>query len=379
MKRSLKIGLLCKKFVFDYGGMERYSVSLARELLRRGHEVHVFANSWQNESGIIFHLVPMIHLSLPLKNLSFAFFAKKFLIRAKFDIIHSMERTLYQDIYRASDGIVPIHLEQRYPNPAVRRLKAASPRRLALLYLEKRIFSDSGSRIIMTNSRLVKDHIIGYYHVHADRIRVIYNGIDTDRFCPGVREAHRENIRKAHNIEEDEILLLFVSNDHRRKGLQNLLESIDQLQDRKIRLMVIGQGAGAYGQWIAKNIPGDRILFIGHKKDMERYYGAADILVLPTSYDAFANVCLEAMACGLPVITTMNNGASELIEDGENGFVLKGASPGEIKIRIEALESREQRLQMGKKAADKAKRFTVEDNCSKVIGLYEELQNRRRL
>jgi UDP-glucose:(heptosyl)LPS alpha-1,3-glucosyltransferase len=356
--------------------MERYTVSLARALLQKGHEVHVFANAWRKEPGVIFHPVPIIPLSLPFKNLSFAFFARKRLKGIDLDIIHSMDRAIYQDIYRASDGIVPVHLEQRYPNPAVRRLKAASPRRLALLYLEKRIFSDNGSKIIMTNSRLVKDHIIEYYHVHPDRIRVIYNGIDTDRFCPGVREAHRESIRKIHNIREDEILLLFVSNDHRRKGLQNLLEVFHQLQDSKIRLMVIGQGAGAYGQWIEKNIPEDRILFVGHKKDMERYYGAADIFVLPTSYDAFANVCLEAMACGLPVITTMNNGASELIEDGENGFLLKDASSDEIKIRIEALESREQRLQMGKKAADKAKGFTVEDNCSKVIGLYEELQDR---
>ncbi|SPD72247.1 Glycosyl transferase group 1 [uncultured Desulfobacterium sp.] len=378
MKRALKIGLVCKNFFFDYGGAEGYTVSLARELLKHGHEVHAFANTWQEEPGIVFYHVPIVPLSLPLKNLSFALFAKKRLAEVKLDIIHSMDRTLYQDIYRASDGIVPVHLEQGYPNPALRRLKAVGPRRLALLYLEKRIFGDHGTKIIQTNSQLVKGHIINYYHVHPDRIRVIYNGIDTERFFPGVRDIHRESVRKLYRIRENEILILFVSNDHRRKGLQNLLEGINKLQNKNIRLMVIGQGKGALGKWIEKNIPGDRILFVGHKNDMERYYGAADIFVLPTRYDAFANVCLEAMACGLPVITTMNNGASELIRDGENGFVLKEGSPDEIRDRIEALRSKEYRLQMGKKAADKAKGFTVEGNCSKVIGLYDELADRTR-
>lgn len=376
---QMKIGLVTKEYSQARGGLEKYTFSLSRQILCAGHEVHVFANKWQADANIFFHKVPMVPFLLPLKNLSFAYFAKKRLEKVSLDVVHSMERILYQDVYRASDGIVPIHLDQRYPNPVVRRVKALSPRRLSLSYLEKMIFCHKRAKIIMTNSHLVRHQIIKYYHVHPERIRVIYNGIDTARFSPHVRDVHRESIRAFYDIREGEILLLFISNDHKRKGLMNLLKAIQLLRNKKFRLMVVGERAGkTHGQWIKRNIPGDRVLFVGPTADVERFYAASDIFVFPTRYDAFANVCLEAMACGLPVITTVNNGACELLEDGKEGFVLKRGDPDELEIGINALESPTERLRMGKNAADKAKGFTIQKNCLEVLDLYREVLDRRR-
>ena len=293
----------------------------------------------------------------------------------KFDIIHSMERILYQDIYRASDGIIPVHLKQLYANPTTRWLKSIGPRRLALAYLEKKIFLERGCKIIVTNSHLVKSHIIQYYHVHPERIKVIYNGINTDRFCLDVRKEYRNRIRKIHGIREEEILLLFISNDHKRKGLMNLLKAIHQSGKMGIKLMVLGKDTEKpYVQWAEKNILGKKILFLGPKENVQRYYAASDIFVLPTLYDAFANVCLEAMACGLPVITTRNNGASELIQDGEQGFVLKGQGPDELAGRIAALKLPIDRIRMGEKGAKKAKGFTIEKHVSEVLKLYDRVR-----
>lgn len=371
----MKIGLVSKQYTIKKGGLEKYTIFLSRELVRAGHEVHVFTNNWQTNADITIHQVPMIPFSLPLKNLSFAYFSKQLLKKTELDIVHSMERILYQDIYRASDGIIPVHLEQRYSNPTIRWLKSIGPRRLVLAYLEKKIFLGKGCKIVMTNSHLVKRHIIQYYHVHPKRIKVVYNAINTGIFRPDIRKEYRGRIRKKYGIGEEEILLLFISNDHKRKGLMNLLKAIHQLEKRNIKVMVLGKDTEKpYTQWAEKNLLGGKILFLGQKEDVQRYYAAADIFVLPTRYDAFANVCLEAMACGLPVITTSNNGASELIQDGEHGFVLKGQEPDELARRIEALRFPKARACMGEKAAKKAKGFSMEKHISEVLNLYDQIR-----
>lgn len=120
----MNIALICKKYSLKEGGLERYTFTLSRELVRAGHEVHILANQWQEEPGVIFHHVPMIRLSSPIKNLSFAFFANRILSKIKVDISQSMERIFYQDIFRASDGINPVQLLQRYPNRIVRWVKS---------------------------------------------------------------------------------------------------------------------------------------------------------------------------------------------------------------------------------------------------------------
>ncbi|MFP4349022.1 MAG: glycosyltransferase, partial [Desulfococcaceae bacterium] len=103
----MKIALVCKQFKENKGGLERYTIALSRELLKRGHQVHVLAHRRQEEPGIRFHHVPMLRFSSPLKNLSFAYFSRKVLEGHRFDVVQSMERVMDQDIFRASDGINP--------------------------------------------------------------------------------------------------------------------------------------------------------------------------------------------------------------------------------------------------------------------------------
>ena len=111
---------------------------------------------------------------------------------------------------------------------------------------------------------------------------------------------------------------------------------------------------------------------------MEKYCAAGDVFVLPTAYDAFANVCLEAMACGLPVITTAANGAAELIRDGENGYVLKGQHSDELTDRLASLESPSERIAMGKAGASEAMTYTMEKHISELFQLYERVRDEKR-
>jgi len=295
----------------------------------------------------------------------------------KFDIIHSMERIFYQDIFRVSDGINPVQMQQKYPHPVVRFIKKIGPRRIALSYLEHRIFVDKGCKIVMTNSELVKRNIIEHYRVDPENIVVIYNGVDTSRFNTKVKEKFRSSLREKYGIKKEELVLIFVSNNFKLKRLDLVLEAMTFLKNNKNRLFVIGaDNHRTYQRWAINNGLDEQVLFLGPKRNIEKYYAASDIFVLPTLYDAFANVCLEAMGCGLPVITSDLNGAADLILDKENGYILKTQKAYELAAKIKALESLSERYRIGDNAANEAARFTMEKHISEVLKLYESVRSK---
>jgi UDP-glucose:(heptosyl)LPS alpha-1,3-glucosyltransferase len=365
---------VCRHFTLKKGGLEKYTVSLSRALIQRGHEVHVFANTFMDEPNVVFHHVPVIRLSLPVKNLSFAYFLNKRLQKETFDIIHSMERTFYQDIFRVSDGINPVQMQQRYPNPAIRRIKAVGPRRIVLTYLERKIFLQDGCRAVMTNSKLIRQNILDHYKIHPDKINVIYNGVDTDRFYPGIKKSFRDPVRASLNILPQEIAMLFISNDFKLKQLFLILQAMLILKDVSYKLIVIGSGnAVPYRRWAEKHGLENHVLFLGPQKKIEKYYAASDIFVLPTLYDAFANVCLEAMASGIPVLTTDTNGAAELICDGIQGYVLKTSDARELAGRLVQIRSVSERTRMGLEAARTASVYTLDKHLSELLSLYDRI------
>jgi UDP-glucose:(heptosyl)LPS alpha-1,3-glucosyltransferase len=375
----MKIGLVCRHFQAARGGLERYTTGLAEALSRQGHEVHVFANTGKAARPLRLHRVPLFPLSSPGKNLSFALMAAKRTAGHNLDVVQSMERIWTQDIFRASDGINPVQMLERYPHPLVRRLKAAGPRRQALTLLEKRIFERGGARFIMTNSNLVKDQICRFYRISPERIVVIYNSVDHQRFNLAVRERFREKLRRHHGVGDPDLLLLFAGNDFQRKGLDILLEAMARVPSAKIRLLVAGSDPiAAYRRRAVQNGLGDRVLFLGHMEALESLYAAADLLVLPTRYDAFSNVCLEAMACGTPVITTRTNGASEIVGNGQNGWLLSTWKAEELAARIRDFMALSDRSPMGQRAVEAAGPFTSERYMERLFHLYEAVLEAKR-
>jgi UDP-glucose:(heptosyl)LPS alpha-1,3-glucosyltransferase len=370
----VKVALICKKFSPNYGGLEKYSLFLGRELVRAGHEVHVFATQWQKEPGVSIHPVPIIPFSSPLKNLSFAHSASRAARQGEFDVVHSMERVLHQDIFRVSDGINPVQMKQRYPSPGIRWFKSKGPRRLVLQCLERRIFLKGGCKVVMANSNLVKRQIIEHYEVRPEKIVVIYNGVDLSRFHPEVKEKYRSEVRNAHGLSEQDLVLLFVSNDFRLKDLHSLLKAMVWMGGKKTKLMVLGSDkTSPYENFVKRNGLEGQVLFLGPTRKPEMFYGASDVLVLPTRYDAFANVCLEAMASGLPVITSTNNGAVDLIQDGANGSILESRDPRELARRISDLASRDMRQRIGMNASQTAQAYSLRRHVSEVLNLYDRI------
>jgi UDP-glucose:(heptosyl)LPS alpha-1,3-glucosyltransferase len=375
----MKIVLIRKEYTLSWGGAESYVVNLSKHLCDLGHEVHVFANSWDtvSDSRIIFHHVPMVSFYSPLKNLTFAFNVRHLLKREHFDIVNGFSQVYPQDIYRMGDGLHLHFLHTHYTSRVKRFLHYLNPRHLTILFIERQIFSPKNYYYVVANSEMCKRQAVNYYQVPEERIEVIYNGVDGERFNPEVRERYCSAIRKRLNISEKEQVILFVSRNYGRKGLHLLIECLPLLKEKEnaIKLVVVGRGDPAPYQRLASNYGlKDRLLFVGEEKILEQYYGAADLLVLPTLYDPFSNVCLEALACGLPVITTRSNGAAELIEEGKNGYLIKNArDKEELAQKIALLLREEVSEETGRNAAASVTHYTIAENAKKTLALYEKV------
>ncbi len=370
----MKIGIVCRIYTDKKGGKERYSMMLCRHLIQKGHTVHLFAHRADPEPGALFHRVPMFPLSSPAKHLSFAYFASRMAQKAGIEILHSMDRIMEQDIFRASDGLNPVQLQQCYPSPFVRWLKSIGPRRQVLGYLEKRIFTKGKARSIIANSRLVRDQILAHYPAAADLIRVIYNGVDTRRFHPGLKKIYRDQIRREYQIGPEKLLLIFVANDFKLKGLKTLMAAMKRLDDSDIEALIIGGGHPApYRREAEKLGIAGQIHFTGTEPEVEKFLAAGDLFVLTTWYDPFANVCLEAMACGLPVITTTANGAAERIEADVNGYIIAPGAAENLARSIFRLRDQNRRDAMAKAAAETARACTWDAHFERIESLYEEL------
>jgi UDP-glucose:(heptosyl)LPS alpha-1,3-glucosyltransferase len=351
--------IFVKKEFSPYGGAEKY-LQLIIEHLKRDHEIHVFAKRWSDTEGIQFHRVAVNSLCSFMSVRSFDRNVCTLLKSASADCVVSFERTTCQDIYRAGEGCHAEWLNIRSQiEPFYRRLSFhINPLHISMLALEKKLFENTP--LIIANSKMVKNQIIQHYAVQANKIMIIYNGVDLTRFTPETRVRWRDTVRKALSIPTDSPVVLFVGSGFERKGLNTLINSIPLTENSDLKVLVIGRGnIDKYRTQAKEKSISENILFLGPHRGMEKYYAAADLFVLPTLYDPFSNATLEAMASGLPVITTKNNGVSELIGNGQEGYILDSLFDSEElagKISC-ALKNGEK---MGSNARKKAETFPIE-------------------
>ena len=371
----MKVALVRKDFSPKAGGGEKYSVDLARTLRDYGHEVHVFAHRYEPLKGISFHGVPVPLKPFGLQNWMFAKNVRFALSRKNFDIVNGLSQIYPQDIYRLGDGIHKHWLIVRRPTIFSRLYDKVSPRHRLLLHLEKKIFSPGNYKRIITNSELCKGHAMDYYKVPSELVDVIYCGVDFAIFNSSVRNEGTQ-LRRSLGIGREEIVVLFVGTNYGRKGLNTLLQAISRLKYKeKYILLVVGKGNIPRYERLSQRLDVQELtIFCGFQEQIPAFYGAADIFVLPSYYDPFGNVCLEAMACGLPVIATRQTGASELISQGRSGFVMEHPeSTRSLSNWLDVLQDRELRRSMGALAQEQVASLTIERNVQNTILAYERV------
>lgn len=218
-------------------------------------------------------------------------------------------------------------------------------------------------------SNRVSSELQQHHKVPEERIAVISNGIDTERFRPD--PGHRAEIRARFGLPEDSRVLLFVGHEFDRKGLAPLVTALGRL-DARHRLLVVGSDNPAPYRRLAGPALSERIVFAGSQREIERFYAAADAFVLPTSYETFSLVCIEAMACAVPVLATPVGGIEDYLEDGVNGYRI-ARDADEIAARLAALFETP-----GRHAAlsDGARRTALAYGWDRIAGRYLQLIER---
>ena len=361
------------------GGAERF-VSRALDALSRtrGLDVSLLARKWEPLTGVRAFCVAPFYLGNVWRDWGFAHAARKVWLREGFQLVQSHERIPGCDIYRAGDGVHAhwLALRNRSLSFFGRVALALNPYHRYVCNAERRMFQDPRLKLVICNSRMVKEEIRDYFDVPESRLAVIYNGVDTQAFHPGLAVAHRAAERENWAIPHDAPVLLYVGSGFERKGVARALQAIAPFPD--VHLVIVGKDKqlGRY-QRLAETLGvGPRVRFCGARQDVKPFYGMADAFILPTLYDPFPNVCVEALACGLPVLTSTTCGAAEMLENGVNGWAIDALDTAAWTATVGCwLDRRAHWTEMSAAARRTAEPMTLTNMADILLDRYRALLN----
>ena len=246
--------------------------------------------------------------------------------------------------------------------------------------LERRVYGRPANQLAAV-SGLVAAQL--RHHFRRADVHVIRNGVDTNFFCPATRFSRRAEAREHFGLSDNEFTLLFIGNDWKKKGLITVLEALADCRESPLKLLVVGDDdRRSYSETIRQFAIEDRVFFLPKSPDVLQFYAAADLCVAPSLEDAFGLPVLEAMACGLPVISSPRAGVSEIINDRMDGFVLRNPEDShELAELLRMLRSSSDvRRQIGERARATAVRNGWEANVDQLWHLLEvtaEQKNKR--
>lgn len=334
------------------GGAEAYLTRLAAGIVALGHEARLITTGdWPATAWKFGSMSTLPGRPTPLR---FADAVARMDLRC--DVVLSLERLWRCDIYRAGDGVHRAWLERRaqFGGPLEKLGVALNRKHRAILRLEESLFSNDGADCVIANSQMVKDEICRIYNYPAERIAVIRNGLPVELF----RAASEQRVSKRQELglAAGDIAVLFAGSGWERKGLRFAIDAVESRGHSSMCLLVAGRGN-------PRKYRSRAAFFLGVVADMRSLYAAADIFLLPTLYDPFSNACLEALAAGLPVITTRANGFSEIIQDAIHGHALE--DPTDLAAIALALEF----------WSDPARRAEARMRCGQLAGQFEISSN----
>jgi UDP-glucose:(heptosyl)LPS alpha-1,3-glucosyltransferase len=311
----MRIAFLYRRLARE-GGTEGDLYRTAAGLAERRHDVHLFCGDFRTPvpPGVTAHRVRVLRAGRLARLLSFAWLAPRAASRAgPWDVVVGFGRTGRQDLVRCGGGTHRAYLETMRESGARRR--GIGPYHRAVLTLEARQFRAGTFRRVLAVSSRVRDEIVSGYAVEPERVHVIYNGVDLERFDPGRRATLGPSARRRLGLPEGSRVVLSVGSGFRRKGIDTLLRVWADGPPADAWLVVVGgdERLGAYRRMAMEPRLAGRVLLTGPQAAVEEFYAAADGVVVASLQEAFGNVVLEGLATGLPVITSERVGAAELL------------------------------------------------------------------
>lgn len=380
----MRVGLVVEHFDPRRGGLEAWSWQFVQTMLGRGHELHVVARSFAD-----FAPVPALHCHvLPglYSRIGYAKALESRLADLDLDVVHDTGAGWCCDVFQPHFGsraalldrcvdILPWHLR-----PVKRLAFRVLPRYREFAALAARQYVNDG-RLFVALSHKVADAFVAYHGIDRDSIRVVPNGVDCEKYTPGNRALHRDAIREELRLKQGTLLLLMVAHNFRLKGLAPAIQALARLrrQAPRVHLAVVGGGSQRRYRRLARSLDLDNhVTFLGSCLDSIPYLAASDVLMHPTYYDACSLVVLEALASGLPVVSTRATGVDELMTDGVEGFLVSDPHETEAMARhLTQLLDPNLRQQMGGAARRLALQHSFSHNCDAIERVYLEAASRR--
>jgi UDP-glucose:(heptosyl)LPS alpha-1,3-glucosyltransferase len=372
------------------GGCETYIADFARRLVSDGHEVHLYASRWNEQHlppELKHHRIARIRGPRFLRPWRFSRACARSLSRYRHDVTIGFDKTSGQDVLYPQGGIYSASVDAnlskhrtRFARLAARAAKSADLAAHSFRTLERHQLSNSRQFEFVVNSEMVRRHAVNYLHFDERRIHVVHAAVDPDRFISVDRAAIRAALRKQWQANESTPVGLFVAMNYRLKGLEPLLRSLTLVPpDQRFRLVVVGHPEfSRYRRLACKLGIDERVTFHGFCADSRTIYFASDFLVHPTFYDPCSLVVLEALACGLPVITSRFNGAAELMRPPRDGLVVNDPHDrSELACAITHMLNSEYRTQCSVTARESATLWTFDDHYRKMMSILEMVADRK--
>lgn len=314
------------------GGAERYTADLAAALAARGHEVRVFATSFSPEIPVNMRVEHRPRGSTRVgRYRRFAQGLARHLTIEKYDVVHAMLPVPGCDVYHPHAGLAA---EAVTEGSALGRLRRRfNPRRQAFAEVEEKLLDGPRPPVVLCLSEHMRRHVRQWFDLPDDRLAVLFNAVDLQKFDPQKRPEAGAELRRKLNLGGRPVVLI-VAQDFERKGVREVMAAVGALNGPV--LVVVGKpDAAPYRRLARAKGWADRILFAGPTDDVCAFYAAADLFALPTRRDPCSLVALEALAMGVPTITTRQNGASEIMADGVHGAVLD--EPSDVAVLQSAI------------------------------------------
>ena len=362
----------------ETGGMERAQARIVERLLERGWQVTVVARVCElaAQPGLTWRRVPTPRSPFVVAFPLFAVVASLMLARRRGDVVTTLGAIVLSRVDVAT--LQFCHHGLRQLGPVDHRGRAGPAGRLnqwlagrLARAMERWCYRPGRVARLVAVSPAVAAELADAFPAQSERVTVIPNGVDLRRFRPdsGARAATRKRL----GLAADARVAVFVGGDWERKGVAVAVRAVAARPDW--RLLVVGPGDPGPLRRIAGDAD-ERVTFAGPQPDTAPFYAAADAFVLPTQYEGFALVTLEAAASGLPLLATDAAGAAGLLLDGVTGWVLE-RDPQAFAAGLARLDDATVAQRMGQAAREAAARFSWADIGDAHAKLYGEIHRDR--
>ena len=309
-------------------GVERVMVECLNYLAGRGHETHAFASEWDRSvlrPEVICHDVPARGRLAAQQVAAFQTDSGRALAALRPDAIGSfgVAATKGSVVWMQSVHAAWIDTCKRTRTFRERFKQRLNPFHPMILRAEKKLLAGRRYRRLIALTPQVKDDLARFYAVPAADVEILPNGFSRSEFNPGNRRRERAEMRRSLGFPAEARVIVFVANEAERKGLPQLLSAVAKLADPTLHVLAVGRFDPAASARLADSLGlASRVRFPGASAQVAQFYAAADLFALPTQYEAWGLVIIEAMACGLPVLTSRLAGAAVAVAEGFSGQLL---------------------------------------------------------